>query len=102
APATLEIFTLSLHDALPIFITITGGSIGFQVGVQSVDLVLIFKHAESLENIGTGSFTLGGDVSVTVGPEGRNSSANTDYKFEARSEEHTSELQSRENLVCRL
>lgn len=67
----------------PVFITITGGSIGFQVGVQSVDLVLIFKHAESLENIGTGSFTLGGDVSVTVGPEGRNSSANTDYKFEA-------------------
>ena len=67
----------------PVFITITGGSIGFQVGVQSVDLVLIFKNAESLENIGRGSFTLGGDVSVTIGPEGRNSSASTDYKFEA-------------------
>ena len=67
----------------PVFITITGGSIGFQAGIQSVDLVLIFKNAESLENIGQGSFTLGGDVSVTIGPEGRNSSASTDYKFEA-------------------
>ena len=67
----------------PVFITITGGSIGFQAGIQSVDLVLIFKHANTLENIGKGSFTLGGDVSVTVGPEGRNSSASTDYKMEA-------------------
>ena len=67
----------------PVFITITGGSVGFQAGIQSVDLVLIFKSAETLENIGKGSFTLGGDVSVTVGPEGRNSSASTDYKMEA-------------------
>jgi lipid-binding SYLF domain-containing protein len=67
----------------PVFITITGGSIGFQAGIQSVDLVLIFKHAETLENIGKGSFTLGGDVSVTIGPEGRNSSASTDAKLEA-------------------
>ncbi len=67
----------------PVFITITGGSIGFQAGIQSVDLVLIFKHAKTLENIGKGSFTLGGDVSVTVGPEGRSSSASTDYKMEA-------------------
>lgn len=67
----------------PVFITITGGSVGFQAGIQSIDLVLIFKHASTLENIGKGSFTLGGDVSVTVGPEGRNSSASTDYKMEA-------------------
>ena len=67
----------------PVFITITGGSIGFQAGIQSIDLVLIFKHAKTLEKIGKGSFTLGGDVSVTVGPEGRNSSASTDYKMEA-------------------
>ena len=67
----------------PVFITITGGSIGFQAGIQSIDLVLIFKHAKTLEDIGKGSFTLGGDVSVTVGPVGRNSSASTDTKFEA-------------------
>jgi lipid-binding SYLF domain-containing protein len=50
------------------FITLSGGSVGFQAGVQSVDLVLIFKKRETLENIGKGSFTLGGDASVAVGP----------------------------------
>ena len=67
----------------PVFITLTGGSIGFQVGVQSIDLVLIFKSRETLEKIGKGSFTLGGDASITAGPVGRNSSASTDYKLEA-------------------
>lgn len=67
----------------PVFVTITGGSIGFQVGVQSIDLVLIFKSGETLQKIGTGSFTLGGDASVTAGPVGRNSSVSTDYKMDA-------------------
>jgi lipid-binding SYLF domain-containing protein len=67
----------------PAFITLTGGSLGFQAGVQSIDLVLIFKNRETLEEIGKGSFTLGGDISVTAGPLGRNSSASTDYKLEA-------------------
>lgn len=67
----------------PVFVTITGGSVGFQVGVQAVDLVLIFKNRETLQNIGKGSFTLGGDISVTAGPVGRSSSASTDYKLEA-------------------
>ena len=67
----------------PVFVTITGGSVGFQAGVQSVDLVLIFKSAETLNDIGKGSFTLGGDISVTAGPVGRNSTASTDYKMEA-------------------
>ena len=67
----------------PVFVTITGGSVGLQAGVQSVDLVLIFKKAETLEKIGKGSFTLGGDISATAGPVGRNSTASTDYKMEA-------------------
>ncbi|MDB5223142.1 MAG: hypothetical protein JWN83_1809 [Chitinophagaceae bacterium] len=67
----------------PVFVTITGGSLGFQAGVQSIDLVLIFKSRQTLEKIGNGSFTLGGDASVTAGPVGRNSSASTDYKMEA-------------------
>lgn len=67
----------------PVFVTITGGSLGFQAGVQSIDLVLIFKNAETLLDIGNGSFTLGGDISVTAGPVGRSSSASTDYKMEA-------------------
>ena len=67
----------------PVFVTITGGSVGLQAGVQSVELVLIFKNRETLEKIGNGSFTLGGDISATAGPVGRNSTASTDYKLEA-------------------
>ncbi|QNK63727.1 lipid-binding SYLF domain-containing protein [Pedobacter sp. PAMC26386] len=67
----------------PVFITITGGSIGFQIGVQAVDLVLVFKHSSSLTDIKKSSFTLGGDLSVAAGPIGRNTTANTDYKLEA-------------------
>ena len=67
----------------PVFVTMTGGSFGFQAGVQSVDLVLIFKSRETLEQIGKGSFTLGGDASVTARPVGRNAAASTDYKMEA-------------------
>lgn len=67
----------------PVFVTITGGSVGFQIGVQAVDLVLVFKSRETLQDIGNGSFTLGADVSVSAGPVGRSSSASTDYKLEA-------------------
>ncbi|CAM4380422.1 Lipid-binding SYLF domain-containing protein [Pedobacter westerhofensis] len=67
----------------PAFVTMTGGSVGAQIGVQSVDLVLIFRHSKSLTEINKSSFTLGGDVSVAAGPVGRSSTANTDYKLEA-------------------
>lgn len=67
----------------PVFVTLTGGGVGLQAGLQSIDLVLVFKNSETLENIGKGSFTLGGDISVAAGPVGRSSSASTDYKLEA-------------------
>lgn len=67
----------------PVFVTLTGGSVGLQAGVQAVDLVLMFKSRETLQNIGKGSFTLGGDASVTAGPIGRNSGAATDYKLDS-------------------
>lgn len=67
----------------PVFVTLTGGSVGLQAGVQSVDLVLMFKSRETLQNIGKGTFTLGGDASVTAGPIGRNAGATTDYKLDS-------------------
>lgn len=67
----------------PVFVTITGGSIGPQIGVQSVDLVLVFRHKGVLAKVKNGDFTIGGDISATAGPVGRSSSANTDYKLEA-------------------
>ncbi len=67
----------------PVFITLTGGSFGLQIGVQSVDLVLVFRHKGVLTKVKNGDFTIGGDVSAAAGPVGRSSSANTDYKLEA-------------------
>ena len=67
----------------PIFVAITGGSVGAQIGVQATDLILVFKSSKTLKEIGKGSFTLGGDLSVAAGPVGRSSSAQTDYKLEA-------------------
>jgi len=67
----------------PVFITLTGGSFGLQIGVQSVDLVLVFRHKGELTKVKNGDFTIGGDVSAAAGPVGRSSSANTDYKLEA-------------------
>jgi lipid-binding SYLF domain-containing protein len=65
----------------PIFVTLTGGSFGFQWGVQSTDIVLVFTSRKSVEGITGGKLTLGGDASVSAGPVGRESSASTDITF---------------------
>lgn len=67
----------------PVFVTLTGGSFGFQIGVQSVDLVLVFRHKGVLTKVKNGDFTIGGDVSAAAGPVGRSSTASTDYKLQA-------------------
>ncbi len=67
----------------PVFVTLTGGSFGFQIGVQSVDLVLVFRHKGVLTRVENGDFTIGGDISAAAGPVGRSSTASTDYKLEA-------------------
>lgn len=65
----------------PAFITLTSGSIGWQIGAQATDFVLVFKHRSSVEGIAQGKFTLGADASVAAGPVGRNASAATDIKL---------------------
>jgi len=67
----------------PIFVTLTGGSFGFQWGVQSTDIVLVFTSRKGVEGITGGKVTLGGDASVSAGPVGRESSASTDMTFKA-------------------
>jgi lipid-binding SYLF domain-containing protein len=59
----------------PIFITLTGGSVGWQVGATSTDVVLVFVTARSVENFARGKFTLGADASVAAGPVGRQGEA---------------------------
>ncbi|MEZ0472459.1 lipid-binding SYLF domain-containing protein [Luteimonas salinilitoris] len=67
----------------PVFVTLTGGSIGFQVGVQSADVVLVFRNDRSLESLVNGKFTLGADAGVAAGPLGRNASTATDGQLQA-------------------
>lgn len=68
----------------PVFITLTGGSFGFQAGVQAIDLVMVFTQGSILTSLAKGEFTLGGDISVAAGPVGRSSSASTDTKLESQ------------------
>tara|TARA_B100000902_G_scaffold393402_1_gene447556 strand:- start:74 stop:853 length:780 start_codon:yes stop_codon:yes gene_type:complete len=67
----------------PAFITLTGGSLGWQIGVQSTDIILVFKTREGVEGIENGSITLGADASIAAGPIGRHTGALTDIEFES-------------------
>jgi lipid-binding SYLF domain-containing protein len=67
----------------PSFITLTGGSVGFQAGVQSADIVLVFSSATGVYSFFIGTFTLGGDASVAAGPVGRSAQASTDEQLKA-------------------
>jgi len=67
----------------PEFMTIGGGSVGWQAGVQSTDLVLVFRSPRSLANIRTGKITLGANASAAAGPIGRFASAATDAHAQA-------------------
>ena len=67
----------------PSFVSLTGGSIGFQAGVQSADVVLVFRGDRGVESIVNGKFTLGADAGVAAGPLGRNASTATDGELKA-------------------
>jgi len=67
----------------PIFVSITGGSIGWQVGAQSTDFVLVFKTQKSVDGLLRGKFTLGADASIAAGPAGRRAGAATDTQLKA-------------------
>lgn len=68
---------------LPQFVTITGGSVGFQIGAQSSDVILVFRSQRSVDNLMRGKFTLGADAAVAAGPVGRRVEAATDLQLRA-------------------
>lgn len=68
---------------MPQFVTITGGSIGWQAGIQATDLVLVFMTKKSVQGLLTGKFTIGADASAAAGPVGREASAATDGRLQA-------------------
>ncbi len=67
----------------PAFITLTGGSFGWQIGAQSTDIILVFKTREGVDGIANGKFTLGADASIAAGPVGRHTEIATDIQFKA-------------------
>ena len=68
----------------PSFVEMTGGSVGWQIGAQSVDLVLLVMNDEGVRRVLDDRFTLGGDLSIAAGPIGRSASAATDLRLESQ------------------
>ena len=67
----------------PVFMEMTKGSAGFQVGVQSIDLVLLVMNRNGAEKLLSNKVTLGADASIAAGPVGRAATAGTDVQLTA-------------------
>lgn len=68
----------------PAFLTITGGSIGAQIGAQAIDLILVVNNQRGLEHLVKNQFKIGADAGVAAGPVGRDASASTDIQMLAQ------------------
>jgi lipid-binding SYLF domain-containing protein len=66
----------------PAFITISGGSWGLQIGVEAVDVVMIFQNDKAMQRLLSSNFQLGADASAAAGPVGRHAEAGTDWKLD--------------------
>jgi SH3 domain-containing YSC84-like protein 1 len=67
----------------PVFVQLTGGSFGWQIGGQSTDLVLVAMNEHGLQDMLRSKFKMGGDAAVAAGPVGRNAAADTDITLHA-------------------
>ena len=67
----------------PLFVRIEGGSIGFQIGAQRTDLVLLVMNRKGMDKLLGDKFTLGADASVAAGPVGRHATAQTNVRMDA-------------------
>ncbi|MEY4634280.1 MAG: hypothetical protein RJA55_78 [Acidobacteriota bacterium] len=68
----------------PAFLTITGGSIGAQIGAQAIDLVLVVNNDRGLEQLVKNQFKVGAEAGVAAGPVGREAAAATDIQMRAQ------------------
>lgn len=67
----------------PAFFRIEGGSFGFQIGGQAVDLVMLIMNERGMRELLASKFKLGANASVAAGPVGRHADASTDWKMRA-------------------
>jgi lipid-binding SYLF domain-containing protein len=65
----------------PAFFAITGGSWGLQIGVEGVDLVMVFQGDRGMLRLEEAKFQIGADASAAAGPVGRHATADTDWKL---------------------
>src|ERR1700691_1554033 len=68
----------------PAFFVVTGGSFGFQIGGQAVDLVMLIMNKEGMKHLLSSQFALGADASVAAGPVGRHAEGNTQCQMRAQ------------------
>lgn len=69
--------------SLPSFLYLRGGSWGPQIGMESVDLVLVFVRSSAIDKFSKNNFTIGVDASVAAGPIGRDAQIGTDYQLDS-------------------
>ena len=67
----------------PSFISIEGGSVGFQIGFSSIDVVMLIMNRKGVEKLLGDKFTIGADATAAAGPVGRQAAAQTDAKLDA-------------------
>ncbi len=67
----------------PVFVRLSGGSFGWQIGGQSTDLVLVAMNQKGLQDMLKNKFKIGADAAASAGPVGRNAQAGTDWKLNA-------------------
>jgi len=67
----------------PAFFVITGGSWGAQIGLESVDLVMLVMNDQGMQDLLSSQFKLGAAASVAAGPVGRQAEASTDWKMKS-------------------
>jgi lipid-binding SYLF domain-containing protein len=67
----------------PVFLSISGGSFGFQIGGASTDIILVFRGRRGLQKLLHNKFRIGGDISAAAGPVGRSAAAATDVELHA-------------------
>src|SRR5688572_19424227 len=65
----------------PSFIEMGGASVGFQIGVESSDLILVFMNDEGFRSMLKGKVKLGADAAVAAGPVGRKAEVGTDVRM---------------------
>jgi lipid-binding SYLF domain-containing protein len=65
----------------PAFFTVAGGSWGLQIGVEGIDVVMVFMNNKGMEHLINSNFKIGADASAAAGPIGRSAAAGTDWKL---------------------